>query len=57
MHAMETESCLHTGTILGNDVIYVVDGNAMLQAIVKLPQTYVKLAEMVFQMLPKTLKS
>jgi hypothetical protein len=52
MHLLELESTEKI-TELPTDGTYVIDGNAMLRALVKLPATFGDLAKYVFRCLPK----
>ena len=52
LHKMEDDT-VHENIMQLEDKVYIMDGNALLQALTGLPQTFAELAEKAFCSLPK----
>ena len=53
LHMLEKE-CPNVEAPVPDDVSYVVDGNALIQSLTKLPGTFGELAQLIFRCLPKS---
>ena len=53
MHVLESEGQQEATVIDFEKSVFVIDGNALIQAITHLPKTFGELAEIVFKVLPK----